>query len=84
MPEAHFPRGRGGSGVRNMVRPLLRNLGTNVSCQLTPSRGCLLLLIGVRGEGAKKGNVQFYFHPSTFYFTLLPLLYSVTESAVGI
>lgn len=37
-----------------------------------------------RGEGAKKGNVQFYFQPPTCYFTLLPLLYTVTESAVGI
>ena len=36
-----------------------------------------------RGVGRKqeKWNFQFYFQPPTFCFTLLPLLYSVTESA---
>ena len=70
MPEVHFPGGRGESGVRNMARPLLGNLGTNVSCQLTPSRGCLLLLIGVRGEGggSKKRECPILFSALHFLF----------------
>ena len=29
MPEAHFPVGGGGSGVRDLAPPLLGNLGAN-------------------------------------------------------
>ena len=50
-------------------------------------RGRLFLLIcGGRGEweGARKMEFPILFSAPTFCFTLLPLLYSVTESALGL